>query len=144
MPRCLACRLGKGRDASHFRSPAVREAAQIQIDFCFLREDVVAYDVAEPVPGKPLGDDSVCSRRGDTETPCQGKVLSSSMRLGSSSASSKGSGTRNLVIRSDGEAFHYWQLWTGSWRRSRRQVCRHEFDQKKTPRYSFSVLGGSR
>ena len=30
MPWCLACRLGKGRDASHFR--AVREAAQIQID----------------------------------------------------------------------------------------------------------------
>ena len=53
MPWCLACRLGKGRDASHFRSPAVREAAQIQIDFCFLRDDAAAYDVAEPVPENP-------------------------------------------------------------------------------------------
>ena len=57
----FACRLGKGRDASHFRSPAVREAAQIQIDICFfLRDDAAAYDVAEPVPENPLGDDSVC------------------------------------------------------------------------------------
>ena len=53
MPLCLACRLGKGRDASQFRSPAVREAAQIQIDFCFLRDDAAAYDVAEPVPENP-------------------------------------------------------------------------------------------
>ena len=53
MPWCLACRLGNGRDASHFRSLAVREAAQIQIDFCFLREDAAAYDVAEPVPENP-------------------------------------------------------------------------------------------
>ena len=44
MPWCLACRLGKGRDASHFRSSAVREAAQIQVDFCFLSEDAAAYD----------------------------------------------------------------------------------------------------
>ena len=42
LERCLACRLGKGRDASHFRSPAFREAAQIH-----------AYDVAEPVPETP-------------------------------------------------------------------------------------------
>ena len=27
MPRCLACRLGKGRDASHFRSPAVQRSS---------------------------------------------------------------------------------------------------------------------
>ena len=53
MPWCLACRLGKGRDAFHFRSPAVREAAQIQIDFCFLRDDAAAYDVAEPVAENP-------------------------------------------------------------------------------------------
>ena len=53
IPWCLACRLGKGRDASHFRSRAVREAAQIQIGFCFLREDAAAYDVAAPVPENP-------------------------------------------------------------------------------------------
>ena len=40
MPWCLACRLGKGRDASHFRIPAVQEAAQIQVDFCFLRSSL--------------------------------------------------------------------------------------------------------
>ena len=35
MPWCLACRQGKVRDASHFRSPAVHDAAQIQVVFCF-------------------------------------------------------------------------------------------------------------
>ena len=54
LPWCLACRLGKGRDASHFHSPAVREAGQIQVDFCFLREDAAACDVAiDPVPENP-------------------------------------------------------------------------------------------
>ena len=54
MPWCLVCRLGKGLDASHFRSPPMREAAQIQVDFCFLREDAAAYDVAtDPVPENP-------------------------------------------------------------------------------------------
>ena len=90
MPWCFACRLGKGRDASHFRSPAVREAAQIQVNFCFFREDAAAYDVAtDPVP--------------------------------------------NLPSR---------QSWTGSWRRSRRQVGRLEFDQRKRlARYSSQSFG---
>ena len=44
----------KGRDASHFCSPAVREAAQIQVDFCFLREGAAAFDVTtDPVPENP-------------------------------------------------------------------------------------------
>ena len=98
MPWCLACRLGKGRDASHFRSPAVREAAQIQIDFCFLRDDAAAYDVAEPVPENPGRRFCVLltwRHRTPWQLRCQGKMLSLSMQLVNSSVSSKDSGTHN-------------------------------------------------
>ena len=121
MPWCLACRLGKGRDASHFRSPAVREAAQIEIDSCFLHDDAAAYDVAEPVP--ETWATILCAVDVETQTPWQ-------LRLVSSSVSSKDSGTLNW---SSGATVNlpFLQLWTGLWRKSRRQVCRHEFDQRK-------------
>ena len=143
MPWCLACRLGNGRDASHFRSPAVREAAQIQIDFCFLRDDAAAYDVAEPVPENPWAT-ILCAVDVATQNPLAialpGKMLSLSMRLGSSSVSSKGSGTQNWSSRAMG-SLPLRQLWTGLWRRSRRQVCRHEFDQRKHLATALSFLG---
>ena len=78
VPWCLACRF--------FRSPTVREAAQIQIDFCLLREDAAAYDVAEPVPENPWAT-ILCAVDVATQNPLaialSGKMLSSSMRLGS-------------------------------------------------------------
>ena len=95
MTWCLACRLGKGRDASHFRSPAVREAAQIQIDSCFLHDDAAAYDVAEPVPENPWAT-ILCAVDVETQNPLAiafGQLISFIKRLGYT----------ELVIRSDGE-----------------------------------------
>ena len=42
-PLCLACRLGKGREAAHARAIVPREAAQVQIDFSFLKENAEPY-----------------------------------------------------------------------------------------------------
>ena len=116
------------------------------IDFCFLREDAAAYDVAEPVPENPWAT-ILCAVDVATQNPLAialpGKNAELEYAIGQLSVSSKGSGTRNWSSGAT-ESLPLRQLWTGSWRRSRRQVCRHEFDQKKTPRYSSQSLGAVR
>ena len=107
MPWCLACRLGKGRDASHFRSPAEREAAQIQIDFCFLRDDAAAYDVAEPVPENPWAT-VLCAvdvaRQNPLAIALLGKNAELEYAIGQLISFIKRLGYTELVIRSDGES----------------------------------------
>ena len=106
MPWCLACRLGKGRDASHFRSPGVPEAAQIQIDFCFLRDDAAAYDVAEPAPENPWAT-ILCAVDVATQNPLAialpGKNAELEYAIGQLISFIKRIGYTELVIRSDGE-----------------------------------------
>ena len=95
------------RDASHFRSPAVREAAQIQIDFCFLREDAAAYDVTtDPVPENPWAT-ILCSVDVATQNPLAialpGKNAELEYAIGQLISFIKRLGYTELAIRSDGE-----------------------------------------
>ena len=104
---CLACRLGKGRDASHFRSPAVRETAQIQVDFCFLREDAPACDVAtDPMPENNWAT-ILCAVDVATQNPLAialpGKNAELEYAIGQIISFIKRHGYTELVIRSDGE-----------------------------------------
>ena len=106
MPWCLACRMGKGRDASLFRSPAEREAAQIQVDFCFLREEAAAYDATESVPENPWAM-ILCAVDVSTQNPLAvalpGKNAELEYAIGQLFGFVKRLGYTDLVIRSDGE-----------------------------------------
>ena len=147
MPWCLACRLGKGRDASHFLSPAVREAAQIQVDFCFFREDAAACDVATDLVPETSWATILCAVDVATQNPLAialpGKNAELKYSFGQLISFIKRLGYTELVIRSDGNLPSR-ELWTGSWRTSRRQVCRLEFDQRKllaTARSPWGAVG---
>ena len=131
MPWCLACRLGKGRDASHFRSPAVREAAQIQVDFCFLgkmQQPTTQPSLCRRTRGRRFCMQWMCRLRTLWRLRCQERTLSSSTRLGSLLASSRDLGTRNWSLGATENQLSR-QLRTGSWQRSKRQVCKLEFEQ---------------
>ena len=63
---------------------------QIQVDFSFFREDAAAYTATDPVPK---------NHRTPWRLRCWERMPSSSMRFGSSLASSRGSDTRNWSSR---------------------------------------------
>ena len=93
-------------NASHFRSPAVREAAQIQIDFCFLREDEASCDVDETVPENPWATILFAvdvATQNPLEIALPGKNAELEYAVGQIFCIIKRIGYTELVIRSDGE-----------------------------------------
>ena len=84
----------------------MREAAQIQIDFCFLRDDSAAYDVAEPVPENPWAT-ILCAVDVATQNPLAialpGKNAELEYVTGQLVSFIKRLGYTEVVIRSDGE-----------------------------------------
>ena len=143
MPWCLACRLGKGRDASHFQSPAVREAAQIQIDFCFLRDDAAAYEVAEPVP-ENLWATILCAVDVATQNPLAialpGKNAELEYVTGQLVSFIKRLGYTELVVRSDGEP-SITAIVDRLMAEIKKTGVQARVRSEKTPRYSSQSLG---
>ena len=143
MPWCLACRLGNGRDASHLRSLAVPEAAQIQVDFCFLREDVAAYDATESVPENPWAT-ILCAVDVSTQNPLAialpGKNAELEYAIGQLIGFVKRLGYTELVIRNDGEP-----AITAIVDRLMADIKKTEVHARvraeRTPRYSSQSLG---
>ena len=97
MPWCLACRLGKGRDASHFRSPAVRKSTSVSS--VMMQLPMTWQNLYLKTLGRRFCVLLTWRHRTPWQLRCQEKKLSLSMQLVSSSVSSKDSGTE-LVIRS--------------------------------------------
>ena len=143
MPWCLACRLGKGRDASHFRNPAVQEAAQIQIDFCFLRDDAAVHDVAEPVPENPWAT-ILCAVDVATQNPLAvalpGKNAELEYAIGQHISFIKRLGYTELVIRSDGEP-SITAILERLMAEIKKTGVQARVRPEKTPRYSSQSLG---
>ena len=136
MPWCLACRFGNVRDASRL----IIAVQQCDQQLRSRSTSVSSVKMQRPMTWRPIMCWRILGRRFSVQWTwrhrppwrlrCGERTLSSSTRLRSSLGSSRGSGTRNWSQGAK-RTSHHGNCVQTSWQRSRRQVCKLEFDQRR-------------
>ena len=143
MPWCLPCRLGNVRDASRL----IIAVQQCDQQFRSRSTSVFSVKMQRPVTWRPIMCRRILGRRFSVQWTwrhrppwrlrCGERTLSSSTRLGSSLASSRGSGTRNWS-QGARRTSHHGNCGQAKIKKTSVQA---RVRPEKTPRYSSRSLG---